>query len=164
MTSNLCVIDMQCTSESVNLKNLLIAMNMKCCSTDLCNNDTTPVLLNQTANGQKCYTCVGQNCNAECQGRHCNKTSEIVECVGNEDRCIDITGGTIGVAIYMAGCASKRVCDSSAFKTTMLLDTQVKCCEGNLCNSAETFTLTFLFTLIPYALLSPFLLIFFLFC
>ncbi|KAB5546707.1 hypothetical protein PHYPO_G00075100 [Pangasianodon hypophthalmus] len=145
-----CMAATQCINGSIHVMNQLTAnIITECCTTDLCNTETPPVLMNETSNGQKCYTCVGENCTMDCQGGHCINTLETVDCVGNEDRCINMTVSAFGLTIAMEGCATKSVCDMAAVQEMMGLGADVQCCEGNLCNAAESFTLSFLLMLIP---------------
>ncbi|XP_053339388.1 phospholipase A2 inhibitor and Ly6/PLAUR domain-containing protein-like [Clarias gariepinus] len=145
-----CLTTMQCVNGSIHVKNqLTVNINTKCCTTDLCNNETMPALMNETANGQKCYTCAGRNCTFDCQGGHCIKTLETVDCLGNEDRCINITATALGITTSLEGCATKSACDLVAVQAMIGIGTDVKCCQGNLCNEAESFNLSFLLMLVP---------------
>ncbi|XP_047663076.1 urokinase plasminogen activator surface receptor-like [Tachysurus fulvidraco] len=145
-----CLDASQCINGSVRLLNqLTVNVNTKCCSTDLCNTETLPAQTNQISNGRRCYTCAGENCTVDCQGGHCNKTIGTVDCVGDEDRCISITVSEFGVTTSVEGCASKSVCDLIAVQEMMGFGSSVTCCKGNLCNTAEIFTLSFFLLLVP---------------
>ncbi|XP_017343372.1 phospholipase A2 inhibitor and Ly6/PLAUR domain-containing protein isoform X2 [Ictalurus punctatus] len=146
-----CMSATECVNGSVNLADLMSITNTKCCTTDLCNEETPPALTNQPSNGQRCYACAGETCSGDCQGRDCINTIETVDCVGNEDRCINITVSAFGFTTSMEGCATKSVCDSAPARNLMGLGiaTGVQCCEGYLCNIAESNTLSFLVMLVP---------------
>ncbi|ROJ30639.1 Urokinase plasminogen activator surface receptor [Anabarilius grahami] len=91
-------------------------------------------------NGKKCYYCDGQNC------------SKIMSCSGSEDHCVKGTETYGGRSVVVKGCASKSICDfASLFGVE-----SVSCCEGNLCNSAQSVSQSFLF--LCCSLLSYFLL------
>ncbi|XDV31187.1 hypothetical protein PO909_033937, partial [Leuciscus waleckii] len=85
-------------------------------------------------NGKKCYTCDGNGC------------SKTLSCTGNEDRCFTITDNIEGPLRVGKGCLSKNLCDASSYS----------CCDGNLCNGAQSVTQSFLF--LCCSLLSYFLL------
>ncbi|KAK2872336.1 hypothetical protein QQF64_018073 [Cirrhinus molitorella] len=100
-----------------------------CCSTDLCNSQDAPDS-SSTPNGKSCYYCDGQSC------------SKTVSCSGSEDRCFNATV-VIGLqSQVLKGCVSKSFCDA----TTLIPSVgKVSCCEGNLCNGAQSVTQSFLF-------------------
>ncbi|XDV31186.1 hypothetical protein PO909_033937 [Leuciscus waleckii] len=102
-----------------------------CCYTDLCNLPDPP---DPVPNGKKCYTCDGNGC------------SKTLSCTGNEDRCFTITDNIEGPLRVGKGCLSKNLCDASSYS----------CCDGNLCNGAQSVTQSFLF--LCCSLLSYFLL------
>ncbi|XP_062872038.1 phospholipase A2 inhibitor and Ly6/PLAUR domain-containing protein-like [Trichomycterus rosablanca] len=127
----------ECATQSLNLGLVKVTSNAKCCSTDLCNTDAPPALI-QSANGKRCYTCDSSDC------------SKTVNCEGIEDRCITATVEQGGNKIAMKGCVSKNVCDAASGSSLQgIAVTKLTCCEGNLCNGAETFTLSFLILLVP---------------
>ncbi|KAK3547195.1 hypothetical protein QTP86_017564, partial [Hemibagrus guttatus] len=66
----------ECISGSMNLGVTKVVHSSKCCKTDFCNSETLPALSKQVSNGKKCYTCGSDGC------------SEIMNCEGNEDRCV----------------------------------------------------------------------------
>ncbi|XP_048023365.1 urokinase plasminogen activator surface receptor-like [Megalobrama amblycephala] len=111
-----------------------------CCDTDECNLlDADPS--SKVPNGNKCYSCDGKSC------------SNIVTCLGTEDRCVKATATIGGQAIAVKGCVSKSLCND----TTSVDDVQdISCCEGNLCNGAQSVSQSFLF--LCCSLLSYFLL------
>ncbi|XP_026089870.1 urokinase plasminogen activator surface receptor-like [Carassius auratus] len=116
-----------CASGSMNIG--LGEMSFLCGNTDLCNVRDAPDPSN-VPNGKKCYYCDGQSC------------SNPLSCSGSEDRCFTATGIFEGLSKVVKGCVSKSVCDASA----SVGDVQgVKCCEGNLFNSANGVTQSFLF-------------------
>ncbi|XP_062871515.1 urokinase plasminogen activator surface receptor-like [Trichomycterus rosablanca] len=128
----------ECATQSLNFGLVKVTSNAKCCSTDLCNTDA-PADLAQSANGKMCYTCDSNS--------NCSKT---LNCMGSEDRCISATVEQGGNKIAMKGCVSKIVCDAASGSSQQgIAMTKLTCCEGNLCNGAETFTLSFLILVVP---------------
>ncbi|XP_048035729.1 prostate stem cell antigen-like [Megalobrama amblycephala] len=94
-----------------------------------------------TANGKSCYYCNGKNC------------LNTVSCTGSEDRCIKATGNFGSQSLVVKGCVSKFICDATSFIPNI---DGISCCEGNLCNGAQSVSQSFLF--LCCSLLSYFLL------
>uniref|UniRef100_A0A671QGB3 Snake toxin/toxin-like domain-containing protein n=1 Tax=Sinocyclocheilus anshuiensis TaxID=1608454 RepID=A0A671QGB3_9TELE len=118
-----CVSD--CVNGSMNVS--IVRTSSVCCDTDLCNVHDAPDPNSLAPNGKKCYSCDGQSC------------SNILRCTGSEDHCI--TKIKV-VLMVLKGCVSKSLCNTK----TLVRDVQsASCCEGNLCNSAESITQSFLF-------------------
>ncbi|XP_026089876.1 urokinase plasminogen activator surface receptor-like [Carassius auratus] len=111
-----------CPSGSINLG--IGRGSAKCCNTALCNNQDAPDPTS-APNGKKCYYCDGNTC------------SNTVSCSGTEDRCFNTTFQSQ----VIKGCVSKSLCDVPQ----LLGSGSFSCCEGNLCNSANGVTQSFLF-------------------
>ncbi|XP_048035720.1 urokinase plasminogen activator surface receptor-like [Megalobrama amblycephala] len=92
-------------------------------------------------NGKKCYYCSGNSC------------SNIMDCSGTEDRCFTATVAYGGQSVVAKSCLSKAVCDAATSNPNVA---SVSCCEGNLCNGAQSVSQSFLF--LCCSLLSYFLL------
>ncbi|XP_051959773.1 urokinase plasminogen activator surface receptor-like isoform X2 [Xyrauchen texanus] len=120
-----------CQTGNMNLGNIKISSS--CCNTDSCNDKDAPDP-SSTPNGKQCYTCNDPNC------------SNVLSCSVNEDYCIKASGSFGGVSTIVKGCVSKSVCDA-ATSVPNLVD--VTCCQGNLCNSAKSFTQSFMLLLLP---------------
>ncbi|KAF4078462.1 hypothetical protein AMELA_G00199400 [Ameiurus melas] len=120
-----------CVSGSMNLGAMKIFNNAKCCKTDLCNAETAP---KQAPNGRTCYSCDANSC------------SETVNCEGSEDRCISASEDK---TMSVKGCVSKSLCVVSESSMSGIVISNMQCCEGNLCNGAENFTLSFLLMIVP---------------
>ncbi|XDV54865.1 hypothetical protein PO909_023066 [Leuciscus waleckii] len=130
-TSKSC--DSDCESWSYNYGYARITKS--CCNTDLCNLPDPP---DPVPNGKKCYTC---------NEKSCWKT---LSCTGDEDHCLTITANVDGQLMVRKGCIHKSLCNATS-------DVQsISCCEGNLCNGAQSVTQSFLF--LCCSLLSYFLL------
>ncbi|XP_048054005.1 urokinase plasminogen activator surface receptor-like [Megalobrama amblycephala] len=127
-----------CQSGSINFG--LVRTATSCCNTDLCNLQDAPDPSN-VPNGKKCYTCDGESCSA------------ILSCSGDEDRCITATETSGSVTATVKGCISKSICDATTAVRNVV---SISCCEGNLCNSAQSVSQSFLF--LCCSLLSYFLL------
>ncbi|KAF4078470.1 hypothetical protein AMELA_G00199450 [Ameiurus melas] len=132
-TSSLCV------NESLNVGIMDIATNVQCCNTDLCNTGTLAAPPQQSPNGKSCVTCDNNGC------------SGTVNCVGDQTFCISASVQQGNNGVYMKGCATKSACDASAGVSSQqgVALVNVQCCAGNLCNSAEIFTLSFLLIIVP---------------
>ncbi|KAI4904708.1 hypothetical protein NFI96_025772, partial [Prochilodus magdalenae] len=74
-----CAAAADCVSGSLNLGLVKTSLNTKCCSTDLCNNQTLPAWSFGSPNGKKCYTCMNNDC------------TKILNCDGDEDLCAKVT-------------------------------------------------------------------------
>ncbi|KAL6483699.1 hypothetical protein MHYP_G00085710 [Metynnis hypsauchen] len=122
-----------CVTGRINAGFLKATINSKCCQTDLCNDHVVPALPEQFPNGKKC-----------CGNNDCSK---IVRCEGDEDHCIN--GSVIPfVKVSLKGCASKSICDGLVSITHHFNMTgDIKCCEGNLCNTAISINLSLLIML-----------------
>ncbi|XP_014012006.2 urokinase plasminogen activator surface receptor [Salmo salar] len=126
-----CAVPAECVSAAMNFGISRTTIASKCCNTDLCNSQSVPESTKAPPNGKKCFTCTGTDCNST------------LSCLGDEDRCISATVNTGGMKITMKGCASKKFCVgdvSQALGPTM----DMKCCEGNLCNNAQSIGLSLL--------------------
>ncbi|KAK2824884.1 hypothetical protein Q7C36_018811 [Tachysurus vachellii] len=126
-----------CVNASMNIGVVKIANNTKCCKTNLCNNETLPAMPQQSINGRKCYTCNDVDC------------FQTLYCEGAEDRCITATVAQGSNIMRMKGCTTNNICNTTFFRAHGLILTDVECCEGNFCNSAEIFTLSFLLMFVP---------------
>ncbi|XP_048021456.1 cell wall protein DAN4-like [Megalobrama amblycephala] len=93
----------------------------ECCGADFCNKLDLSEPSTIIPNGNKCYSCKGQSC------------TNTVFCSGSEDRCITATG----ISDVFKGCISKSLCDGT---TPIPNIVDFSCCEGNLCNGAQTTT------------------------
>ncbi|CAM4665177.1 unnamed protein product [Leuciscus chuanchicus] len=116
-----------CQSGSMNFG--ISKVSSSCCNTDQCNVKDAPDPSN-IPNGRKCYYCDGQSC------------SNTVSCSGTEDRCVKATGTAGGQSVVVKGCVSKSICDATSFIPNV---EGISCCEGNLCNGAQSVTQSFLF-------------------
>ncbi|KAK2824882.1 hypothetical protein Q7C36_018809 [Tachysurus vachellii] len=131
------VLDIFCSPMTVNLGELVTTSNAMCCNTTLCNNETLPVIPVPLPNGRICYTCFNNNC------------TQTVDCGGNEDRCLTLTASQLDITATMKGCVDKSFCSNSQpFFSVRNINVSVQCCDGNLCNSAEIFTTSFLLMII----------------
>ncbi|XP_053339134.1 uncharacterized protein LOC128510698 [Clarias gariepinus] len=127
-----------CSNNSVNMGGVTASRNAYCCNTTFCNSKTLPVLTQQRANGKMCYTCIGSDC------------SQTMDCVGEEYYCISQTVNQLGNTLNLKGCANKATCGGSGFLISQginMVDNQ--CCKGNLCNAAQSFTLSVILMSIP---------------
>ncbi|XP_067279430.1 urokinase plasminogen activator surface receptor-like [Pseudorasbora parva] len=140
VTSKVQTKDCAVACQSVSLNIGLMRMTTSCCNTDQCNAQDAPDS-SSTPNGKTCYSCDGQSC------------SKTMGCSGNEDRCIKSTGSFGGQSLVLKGCASKSMCDATTSVNSL---ESISCCEGNLCNGAQSVTQSFLF--LCCSLLSYFLL------
>ncbi|XP_034167489.2 phospholipase A2 inhibitor and Ly6/PLAUR domain-containing protein-like [Pangasianodon hypophthalmus] len=131
-----CSMPDMCVNGSLNTGTVNLINSAKCCSTDLCNNETLPALPQQSPNGMMCYTCDPKGC------------SRALSCVGDQNFCISMSVQQGDSTVSMKGCASKSICDTVRPSSQGFAVVSVQCCEGNLCNSAESFTLSFLLTLV----------------
>ncbi|XP_058614683.1 urokinase plasminogen activator surface receptor-like [Onychostoma macrolepis] len=103
--------------------------SLACCNTDQCNVQDAPDPPH-ASNGKTCYSCDGQSC------------SNVMSCSGNENRCIKATASYGGQSLVVKGCASQSICDATVSVPNA---DSISCCEGNLCNGAQSVSQSFLF-------------------
>ncbi|XP_077062968.1 urokinase plasminogen activator surface receptor-like [Siphateles boraxobius] len=120
-----CVVN--CQSGSMNFG--YSKLTTSCCNTDQCNAQDAPDPPT-IPNGRKCYYCDGQTC------------SNTVSCLGTEDRCFNATATYERLSAVVKGCTSASICDPTSFIPAL---EGISCCEGNLCNGAQSVTQSFLF-------------------
>ncbi|XP_074539300.1 neuromast-expressed gpi-anchored lymphocyte antigen 6 [Halichoeres trimaculatus] len=122
-----CFFPSECVEGSINFGLARTEMRSKCCSTDLCNDES----FNATAiaprpNGKKCYACTAPG--------HC---TEILDCLGTEDHCVSSAMKVGDETLTMKGCASEQICVNPVSQITGSIDGGIDCCKGHLCNSAS---------------------------
>ncbi|XP_029004865.1 phospholipase A2 inhibitor LNF1-like isoform X2 [Betta splendens] len=82
---------------------LSLAEHLHCCKTGGCNHQDFPYPELGKPNGLKCLTCTGLG-----PDHVCNST---VECVGTQDRCVDVYVKHGHEVAPYAGCVSSNACD-----------------------------------------------------
>ncbi|CAM4328539.1 unnamed protein product [Leuciscus chuanchicus] len=135
-----CVRASECKSWSITATPIRMEYSVQCCDTDMCNDSPAPDL-NSQPNGKKCYSCDWEGC------------SQTVDCMGNENHCFT-ANGPFPHSSVMKGCASEFACGLSGMFGP---HDNVTCCEGNLCNTVQRVSQSFLFlccSLIFYFLLN----------
>uniref|UniRef100_A0A8C7CDA6 Neuromast-expressed gpi-anchored lymphocyte antigen 6 n=1 Tax=Oncorhynchus kisutch TaxID=8019 RepID=A0A8C7CDA6_ONCKI len=124
-----CAVSAECLSTSVNfgIARTTIASKLKSAITyPLESTKGIP-------NGKTCFTCIGTDC------------MSTLSCLGDEDHCISTTVNTGGEKISMKGCASKSICTGDVSRALgSAMSMEMKCCEGNLCNNAQSIGLSLL--------------------
>ncbi|XP_067305557.1 urokinase plasminogen activator surface receptor [Pseudorasbora parva] len=145
-----CADPVLCVNGSMNSGQTKVTFNTQCCNNaDYCNSENAPDLPKQPLNGKRCYTCNDTDC------------SKTLACEGDETQCFVTTVDLIVKKVTMKGCSSKLFCGTNGTQPlglpVKLYGTAVnmKCCEGNLCNTAQSLRVYFVM-LVP--LLSLFLL------
>uniref|UniRef100_A0A3Q0R9C8 UPAR/Ly6 domain-containing protein n=1 Tax=Amphilophus citrinellus TaxID=61819 RepID=A0A3Q0R9C8_AMPCI len=129
-----CTAAEDCVNGSVNIGSGNTVLTSKCCSSDLCNSQDAPDGGILSPNGKQCFQCNGQDC------------TKTLNCAGNEDNCIKVTGAGVNVK----GCVSEQICSSKQIAQLMTFSGAVlSCCQGHLCNSASSTTAYFLLMVAP---------------
>ncbi|XP_056147188.1 urokinase plasminogen activator surface receptor-like [Lampris incognitus] len=132
-----CTSSAECISGSINFGQSRTVVTTACCSTDLCNGNPAPKPRVPAQNGKKCYACDTQACNG------------LLNCLGDEDRCISGEVTTGGQAIRVKGCASASICSGSGSGQVAGITTKISCCQGDLCNSARGIGVSLLLLVAP---------------
>ncbi|KAG7323440.1 hypothetical protein KOW79_013142 [Hemibagrus wyckioides] len=86
-----------------------------------------------------CYTCDSDSCN----------TYTKQDCPTGLDSCLSATATLGDNKFTLKTCELKLNCDTPPTTLMGLTIANMKCCQTNLCNSAESFTLSFLVMFIP---------------
>ncbi|XP_029101761.1 lymphocyte antigen 6D-like [Scleropages formosus] len=136
---NFCTTPQLCISGSINFGIVRTTVNTKCCSTDLCNSQSTPALAQNSPNGKQCFSC---DLNNDC--------TSVINCLGNENNCINATVSQR----TMQGCVSSNICAAAADVSAQLglnLGVNISCCDGNLCNNAQRIMESIFLLLVPLA-------------
>ncbi|KAK7157681.1 hypothetical protein R3I93_009004 [Phoxinus phoxinus] len=128
-----------CVNGSMNSGQSKVTISSQCCNADLCNSQNAPDLPQQSLNGKTCFSCNGMYC------------SNSLACEGDETQCFITTVDIGGKNVTMKGCSSKLFCGLNATQYLGLplpgpgfgFGVYVKCCEGNLCNAAQSLRVYF---------------------
>ncbi|XP_028300754.1 protein psiR-like isoform X3 [Gouania willdenowi] len=104
-------------------------ISAECCDTDNCNSQTLPSPTLQSFKNLRCFFCFGNRCDL------------IVDCQGEEDRCIQ--GNEMG-STALRGCASASMCQAASdggvpsfFEGVGELTNEPTCCTTELCNNGS---------------------------
>uniref|UniRef100_A0A8C2FM68 UPAR/Ly6 domain-containing protein n=1 Tax=Cyprinus carpio TaxID=7962 RepID=A0A8C2FM68_CYPCA len=135
-----------CVNGSMNSGQSKVTFNSQCCNTDLCNNVYAPELPVKPLNGKKCFTC---NATADCT---CT-----MACEGDETQCFITTAEVDGKKVTTKGCSSKLFCGNGTQALGLRVQSygfgaNMTCCEGNLCNGAQSLRVYFLMLVPPLSL------------
>ncbi|XP_041037054.1 urokinase plasminogen activator surface receptor-like, partial [Carcharodon carcharias] len=118
------VLDCGICNENTSINYGSTSVEVKCCSSDLCNNQNFEA---PTPNGLECYT-LSAGTGTSNPG--------IVKCFGIQDRCLKTTVKFEGSFIQIKGCATQSVCKVNDIpQLGMQVSATVNCCDGNLCNT-----------------------------
>lgn len=132
----------QCVEGSVSYGITRIIVTSKCCTSELCNTEPAPAADNKPSpNGRKCSSCNGLTCTGT------------LDCRGDEDHCITASMKLGDASINIKGCASQQFCKDFA-QSTELMAEEVRCCQGDLCNSDCSLSASLLLLLVGQLLAS----------
>ncbi|KAL3980923.1 alpha-2-macroglobulin-like protein [Sarotherodon galilaeus] len=133
-----CAAAEECVQASVNYGVIQNLITSKCCTSDLCNSQDAPEGSISSPNGKKCFYCDGTDC------------SKTLNCNGDEDHCISTTVTAGGQKATVKGCASKVICSSTqTAQIPGITGAEISCCQGDLCNSASSTTVSLLLFVTP---------------
>ncbi|XP_050986381.1 urokinase plasminogen activator surface receptor [Labeo rohita] len=133
-----CADPVLCVTGSMNSGQSKVTLNSQCCTTDSCNSVNAPDLPQKPLNGKKCFTC---NATTDC--------TRTLACEGDETQCFVTTADVDGKKVTTKGCSSKLLCGNGTLALGLPVQsygfgTYMKCCEGNLCNGAQSLRVFFL--------------------
>ncbi|XP_046894554.1 urokinase plasminogen activator surface receptor-like [Hypomesus transpacificus] len=137
VTAKSCATPAECLTGSMNFGISRTLLNSKCCTTELCNSQTVPESSSGTPNGKQCFTCNGQDC------------LTTLDCLGDENSCISTTTEVSGQKVSMKGCASRSFCAGSMSAQLPGISVKLDCCEGHLCNDAQSLAASLLLLVAP---------------
>ncbi|XP_059423159.1 uncharacterized protein LOC132157919 [Carassius carassius] len=145
-----CTDPVSCVTGSMNSEKSKVTLNSQCCDTYNCNFGNAPDLPVKPLNGKKCFTC---NATADC--------TNTMACEGDETRCFITTADVNGKNVTTKGCSSTLFCGNGTLALGLPVQSYgfgayMKCCEGNLCNGAQSLRVYFLM-LVPLLSLFVFL-------
>ncbi|XP_056331113.1 sperm acrosome membrane-associated protein 4, partial [Danio aesculapii] len=120
-----------CVSGSINAGQSKVTINSQCCNnTVYCITQPLSDLPKKSPNGNQCFTCNMTDC------------SKMLACEGDETQCFTATVYGNDGKVPMKGCSSRQLCGINGTQTLGLpapLGAAVtKCCQGNLCNQAQS--------------------------
>ncbi|XP_050948466.1 phospholipase A2 inhibitor and Ly6/PLAUR domain-containing protein-like [Labeo rohita] len=132
--STSCAMAHECENWSISTGCWRKEYSALCCDTNNCNNRVAPDFntYSHRSNGKRCYTCDSKDC------------LKIMNCWGNEDYCFSSNKTLSHQSVAKKGCASKSACERELERIAGPYG-NVTCCEGNLCNGAQSVTQSFLF-------------------
>ncbi|KAF5879955.1 urokinase plasminogen activator surface receptor-like [Clarias magur] len=87
----------------------------------------------------RCYSCDPTKCDQ----------IEPQTCSAGMDSCITATATVLNEKLNLKACAPKEVCDVGPSSFMGVTIDNVKCCQTDLCNGAERFTLSLFLMFIP---------------
>ncbi|XP_042346494.1 urokinase plasminogen activator surface receptor-like isoform X2 [Plectropomus leopardus] len=137
VSAKTCALAEECVEGSVNFGIAKTAITSKCCTSELCNTQPAPEPIKSNPNGKQCFTCNGQDCTAT------------INCEGNEDYCISSQVNVGDQKMAMKGCASKMICSGIQSAQLSSIGADIRCCQGNFCNSASSTNAGLLLLLAP---------------
>ncbi|XP_026140971.1 urokinase plasminogen activator surface receptor [Carassius auratus] len=145
-----CTDPVSCVTGSMNSGKSKVTLNSQCCNADYCNYVNAPDLPVKPLNGKKCFTCNGT---ADC--------TSTMACEGDETQCFITTVDVNGKKVTTKGCSSTLFCGNGTLALGLPVQSYGfgayrKCCEGNLCNGAQSLRVYFLM-LVPLLSLFVFL-------
>ncbi|XP_063344444.1 urokinase plasminogen activator surface receptor-like [Pelmatolapia mariae] len=133
-----CAAAEECVQASINFGGSQTLITTKCCTSDLCNSQDAPEGSISPPNGKKCFYC---------DGIHCTNT---LKCNGDEDHCISTAVTVEGQKVTLKGCASKLICsETQSAQISAIIGEEVNCCQGDLCNSASSTSVSLLLFVTP---------------
>ncbi|XP_072325086.1 urokinase plasminogen activator surface receptor-like [Scyliorhinus torazame] len=119
---------------SFNCGSVVVSQSSSCCDTDRCNTriDTAP--RNNTVNGLQCRGCFNSSSD------YCSASEQTVDCVGAENRCMNVSGIEALISgenrFFAKGCVSEQICQAvdSMIEFRILFNDLPTCCMGDFCN------------------------------
>ncbi|XP_075882527.1 uncharacterized protein LOC142888258 [Nelusetta ayraudi] len=133
-----CLSPEECVENSVNFGMTRIVISSNCCTSDLCNTQQAPEPKKADKNGKSCYHCIEKDC------------TSTAHCRGNEDQCISKSVDRGEGMEISKGCATSQVCDilnNPHLKS--VIGGEIKCCQGDFCNSASSTSASLLLLAAP---------------